>query len=336
MNINFHYWSDFWNFPIDKQPPNDIFDLNARTIVLLYNELSKKYPEIKFNSINHRIKYPNLNDANKFFQKTHDLTGLWLSPYLVTIENPVNGKYFIYSKQDNLDSSWSVVRQSKYIDKCVEIFAQVGVHTPANVLNSKPIQDIFPDFKYTPISHHVGGIDIYNYIEEITANNLTQNRIIPKKLHFRCGSLYGLRLFLSNDTINIFDFKTEREWNAKKYLDELNQYSINIDITAQAEISCRTLEIMGMGMALIRPKLVIQYHNKLIPNHHYYALDESNCNSIKDLGDLYYEALQNLKKDKDYCIFLSNNGRKWYEDNCRLDNYMKILIDRIDINKLLV
>jgi hypothetical protein len=345
MEINFYHWWDYYP-PINEYNLDDchrekypfLNDLNTRTVLLLYLELSKKYPEIKFKPINHNNpkKYLNVNYRLKVFDEILHSTGLLLSHNLITIENPINGKYFIISKADNLDGTWGVARESKYfIDKCVEIFAQVGVHVGLNYPNSKPISDVYSDFKYTPISHHVGGQCIHDYIEEIIKNNLTNNRVLPEKLHFRSGGLYGLRWFLSYESPEIFDFKTEREWDSKKYLDELNQYSINIDINGQAEISCRTLEIMGMGMALIRPKLIVQYHNKLIPNYHYHALDESKCNSVKDLGDLYYEALQELKKDEDYRIFLSKNGREWYKENCRLDNYMKILIDKININKLL-
>ena len=334
MEINFHHsWHTIPS--IDEYDPNNCGDLNSRTTVLLYRELSKKYPEIKFIPINYTGTYSNADERNKAFHELLFSRGLWLSPFVITIENPINGKYFIVSKLDNLNADWWFASQSEYINKCIEIFAQYGVHTGINLLNSKPLEDELPDFKYTPISHHVGAIDIHDYIEEIMKNNLTNHRILPEKLHFRSGGLYGLRTVLSDTTNGIFDFKNEREWDAKKYLDELNQYSINIDINAQAEISCRTLEIMGLGMALIRPKLVVQYHNKLIPNYHYYSLDESNCNSVKDLGDLYYEALQKLKKDEDYRKFLGENARKWYKENCILDNYMKILIGKIDINKLL-
>ncbi len=41
-----------------------------------------------------------------------------------------------------------------------------------------------------------------------------------------------------------------------------------------------------------------------------------------------------VKKYKDLRVFISENGRKWYEENCHLENYIKIIFDRLDLDKL--
>ena len=108
-----------------------------------------------------------------------------------------------------------------------------------------------------------------------------------------------------------------------------------MDINGVGEISCRSLDAMGLQTALIRPKLTIQYHNPLIPDYHYAEVKCNDLGDFKGLADAYIEKFEELKKDPDLVNFLSKNGREWYEQNATIESYLEIHLKLINLNKLL-
>jgi hypothetical protein len=118
------------------------------------------------------------------------------------------------------------------------------------------------------------------------------------------------------------------------FIEEISPYSINIDINGAAEISCRTIDIMGLKSALIRPKLSIKFHNELIPDYHYASLKCNDLGHWKDVADAYVERFEELKKDPDQVEFLATNGRRWYEENGTISAHVGLLNKLIDLNKL--
>ena len=118
------------------------------------------------------------------------------------------------------------------------------------------------------------------------------------------------------------------------FIDEMALNSINIDINGAAEVSCRTFDALGLQSALIRPKLNVKQHNELIPDYHYAALKCEDLGDWKTVGEAYVERFEDLKKDPELVKFLSENGRKWYEENATMDAHVNILKKLLDFNKL--
>jgi len=110
---------------------------------------------------------------------------------------------------------------------------------------------------------------------------------------------------------------------------------IEISYKNEDRISARTIDGMGLGCAVIRPELVIEYHNKLIPNYHYAKVECDDLSDFKKLSDAYIDKFEELKNNPKLVEFYSQNGRKWYEENCTLDSYVRIYLDElIDLEKL--
>jgi hypothetical protein len=107
-----------------------------------------------------------------------------------------------------------------------------------------------------------------------------------------------------------------------------------MDINGHAEISLRTIDALGLGNAVIRPKLLIQYHNPLIPDYHYAALKCDDQSNLKEMADAYIEKFEELKNNPELVRFLGENGRKWYVENARLDGYVNIHSQIINLEKL--
>lgn len=325
MKINFHY-----------QTPYDSSTLLAAE--RLFNLYKKEYPDIEFAYYDYRFYYElsydpiniliPISDAGNPISELSKFRCHRAASGLLIIENPDNRKYFLISYHDKLISIETVLFK---LGGCVEVFSCAGVHGSDDLYYTQG------NIKYTPIGYVQQGKRAEDKAQELYKLNLP--KIIPPKLHFRVhNNTYLFRRYLL-DNDDRFDIRVGL-MSPEDHIDEMSKYSINMDINSMAEISCRTADAFALGTALIRPKLTIQYHNKLIPDYHYAAV-RSISTDLKwteyyaELADAYIERFEDLKKDPDYVHFLSVNGRKWYEENATIDAHVNILKEVIDLNKLL-
>jgi hypothetical protein len=128
------------------------------------------------------------------------------------------------------------------------------------------------------------------------------------------------------------------------YINELDTSRLNFNVNGAGEICNRDMEILGLGTALFRTKLVAKFHNELIPNYHYIAVDfddieydehKHDYNGYwKQLSDKVYKRFQEIKKDREFIDFVADNGRKWYLENGTIDANVNIINNLLDFNKL--
>lgn len=303
MKINFHF-----------QTPLDCSSLISAE--RLYNICKIDHPEIDFSYYDYRktdFKEPiPIEELSKF---KHN----YAANAFIIIENDENKKYFLISYADTIRTIFDPFFD---LENCVELFASIGVHD--NNMTYTPL-----DIKYTPIGYFQDQKRAEDKSQELYKIN--NPKIIPDKLYFRTGNPYLFRKYLIND--DRFDIRVGRT-SPEDFITEMSKYLINIDINSVAEISCRTADAFALGSALIRPKLSIKYHNKLIPDYHYAAIKCDDLSDYPMLADSYIERFEELKKDPDFTNFISINGRKWYEENCTIDAHVNILKKLIDFNKL--
>ncbi len=283
----------------------------------LYKNLALKYPSIKISPINTAEINP------------HCCCPAYGTSTIV-IKNPETAKFMIISFCDKayyickggLPELHPLYEKYKYswgwdMDNCVKVFQPVGVqkedihYSPAELT-----------YKYSPCSHIVYHQNSYNTIEQ----KWKDKKSIPEKLFFRGQLNTYFRKYASEDPR--FEM-TEGRVSSKEFVEEMAKHSIVIDFNSVAEISCRTIEGMGLACAVIRPKLLIQYHNKLIPNFHYAAVDCDDLGDFKKLADAYIQKFEELKSNPDLVQFYSKNGREWYEQNCKLESYIKLFINEL-------
>lgn len=274
----------------------------------LYRRLKKFYPEIQINPINTHMNPKAL---------AHGPSGKY-TPASVVIENPDTKKYMVISYIDNLTrvnegTGWD-------LENCVDFFAGGGVQ-------EDDISYKYSGFKYTPFAFYTFFKSALQEIEK----QYKKEKHIPDKLFFR-GEKYLFREYLSNND-NRFNIKHDR-LPGNEFIREVSNYSINIDLNSVYEISCRTYDMLGLKTALIRPELTVQYHNPLIPDYHYASIKKEYLTDYKILADAYIEKFEELKKDPDYVHFLSENGRKWYEENCTIESCLNLQLKIINLYKL--
>jgi hypothetical protein len=302
--------------------PRDITDVDNNDNVVYYSEV------YLYHIVNHKLyhylkeQHPDIeiNPINSWNVGAGYGCCKYSSAFLI-IENPDNKKYIAVSYCDKF--KWINSGTGWDLENCVDMLTPIGIQNED--ITYKPVENV----KYTPCTMTTWFKSGYDAIEEIYKQNTPKS--IPNKLYFRGGAYLFRKWLLEND--NRFHIETEKILG-NEFIKEMSKYSINIDINSVAEISCRTLDAIGLETALIRPKLNIQHHNPLIPDYHYAAVKCDDLSDYKLLADAYIERFEDLKKDPDLVHFLSTNGRKWYEENATIEANIKIFSQLINLNKL--
>jgi hypothetical protein len=292
--------------------------------------LKKKYPNYEFNKINrwsgdlgHKHPFKGGEPFDKF---KHSL----ITDTIFIIENDENKKYFVISTWDK--TYYDVRDWHDLKEKCVDIFSVAGMQLNDFSFELAPM-------KYTPLNLNLNILGEDKIIDELYYENLENDkRIIPEKLFFQSLGSYLFRDYISRD--DRFDFVDRGTPDIRDWLKKLNQFKINIDINCVAEPSNRNGEILGLGSVLLRPKLKHQFHNPLIPNYHYVAVeDERYCDdeiltNFNLLADAYISTFNKIKHDDEYLKYISANGRDYFDKYLRPEKWLDTLINLIDIDKL--
>jgi len=193
------------------------------------------------------------------------------------------------------------------------------------------------DYPTTPISYVCMNMSCENIISKL---NPDRTKAKVEKLPFR-GYLYEFRKFLSED--NRFDVvdKTKNMLSVENYINEIANVNINLSLNGAGEICNRDIEILGTGTALFRPELKCRFHNPLIPDYHYIAVNTSDISTdinfwkyYQILADRMYEKFKEVKDNDEYIDFVSKNGKKWYDENGTVEKNAEIILNLINLDKL--
>jgi len=321
---------NFWfHYSLDKEQKYT-FTVASK---LLFDHYKETYPEIDWTLTPEFLNNQQYRDAYGYIPSAHDIKDIdrrlakfvYNQPNYQTtiIENPDNGKYILICYWD---------KASKYVSKLpdvenmVQFLPAVGVHD--NDFNYKDF-----GIPYTPISKCTFFLSNDSSIDKHKDN---PKRTVLSKPYYR-GCSYGMKRWTSMYDSR-FDMRCEGIL-PEEFVEEMSQSAINVDFNCVAEPSDRTNIAMGLGTALIRPKLTIQYKNQLIPDYHYAEVkyDLNNIrgeDSYKHLAEAYLDRYEDVKKDRDFMVFLSENGRKYYEQNDTLESHIQILKDTINLDLL--
>jgi hypothetical protein len=244
--------------------------------------------------------------------------------FYTIIENDVTKKYILISFWDRLED---VVYHRDGTDwdyeNCVQLLTSTGVHSK------------FWKFTYTPFTFIPTTVYIENKIEDLYNANIP--KVIHDKLKFN-GKLYDFRRYMASD--NRFNV-TEDYYTPDEYFEDLTTHRIALGLPGAAETCNRDVEILGLGNVLLRKKITAKYHNELIPDYHYAAVEYEDIQNEpsdiywKTLADRYLEKFEQIKNDDEYLNFLAKNGRDWYAENAKIDSAIKLAAKIIDFNKLL-
>lgn len=124
----------------------------------------------------------------------------------------------------------------------------------------------------------------------------------------------------------------------EQYLQEAFQFRMAFSIGGGGGALCgdlcfRDIEMFGLGVPLMRPKLVVENSEPLIPDFHYVAVDaefdlEYRYANPEELSKRIATRYREVIDDTEFLEFVKNNAKKWYENNI---SYPKITYNIIKL-----
>lgn len=254
-------------------------------------------------------------------------------PLFMMIENDDTKKYILISYWDKLVDIINHYDVTNFdVDNIIEIITSAGTYQ--NDLAYTPTK-----FNYTPFSYIVNRSDSESKIENVYSMSIEKRQM--DRLKFR-GYLYDFRSFLKEDArFDIIDCRSNGQYN-ENYIEELANSSVNLSLNGAAEICHRDIEILGVGSALFRFELSTKFSNPLIPDYHYISVpyrdikvENHSLKSYYDsLSDRLFNRFEEIKNQPDYIKFVSDNGRRWYQENGTINANIKLLTQLVDFTKL--
>jgi hypothetical protein len=237
------------------------------------------------------------------------------------IENLENGEFVIMSVADCVSSGVINEKSNPLLKKVI-----MSQFIPIQIENH--VHEYM--YKYSPwIYFQASVFDLEPYYQKRITNPPTEN-----KLYFKGTSLDD-RTFLNyidKDIITPFYPITMKE-----YFSQIINHKIALSIDGIGELCYRDIECFAVGVPIIRFEYLSKMYNELIPNYHYISIPRpidmglyrlGTQNHAEILQQKYYEVLNNTE----FLNFISKNARKYYEDNCAINNILKNTFNLLNLN----
>jgi hypothetical protein len=250
------------------------------------------------------------------------------------IENPINKKTIVLTYDDNPkniliqteNTGWDVSKIQKMY--CVSTIGDIKKDKEfLNKISNINVDEIIEPFSYLVYRTEFDKTFSDNFYLK------KQHSYLRKEQLFFRGLSYGEREFIMNNcthpqiTVTNKDFK-----NLPEYVDELIEYRCGLSFTGAAEICNRDMELMSLGIPIIRPYLTTtQFKEPLIPNVHYIPFDGI---SLPEKLDGLIKKWEEVKNNYEFLEYIGNNAREWYLKNSKLDSQINLFINTINLNIL--
>ena len=126
-----------------------------------------------------------------------------------------------------------------------------------------------------------------------------------------------------------------------QYLQEAFRFRLAFSIGGGGGALCgdlcfRDIEMFGLGVPLMRPKLVVENSEPLIPDFHYVAVDaefdpEYRYSNPEELSRRITTRYREVIDDLEFLDFVKNNAKTWYENNISYPKITYNIIKALDI-----
>ena len=290
------------------------------TYAMFFNKIKELRPDIEFRYSDSR-ELRAQEDGKTYFGHC-----CRYGPFYLMIRNVENNKYILVSYWDAIKDIFEFKQSGFDLGLMAEIITSSGI-----IQNDIEYIEI-PYLKYTPFGYTPLSPENEKAIEILYAKNA--DKTIPDKPRFRNFPNDPFRQYLHTD--DRFDCIDRREFNINKeeYMAELNLHKINLSVNGHGEVCNRDMEIMGLGNVLLRTKFVAQFHEPLIPDVHYVAVDFDDYKDYKTTADKLIAKYNEIKDNKDFLDYVGKNAREWYLRNGCTKGNAELLTKIVNFNKL--
>jgi len=139
---------------------------------------------------------------------------------------------------------------------------------------------------------------------------------------------FNTDLFYGGNSIGNFD----------NYANELINYKVGFSCAGSAQICYRDIEYMAMGVPMLRFEYTNEMSPNLIPNFHYISAgppleNKQEHYANKDHAKMIEEKFVQIKDDKDFLQFISNNAREYYLNFIHDQNGINHTINLLNLNE---
>jgi len=209
-------------------------------------------------------------------------------------------------------------------------------------LNSQQIKEKY-GVTHLPFQYPLGVPNSYEYVDEFYKPFNPDEKI--KKAVF-IGAIYGTRAEIcyrmkNHPLIDIFD--NTAGYIGREYFKKLSEYLISISFNGNGELCLRDFESMGLNIPVVRPGLLTELHNPLIPDYHYIKATEPCENAhfshrntnINDLSNQYINSIETSINDYDKLLKITNNAHEYFESYCKPDYIIDLFFKLLNI-KLII
>ena len=301
---------------------NDFTWCPTTTYVKYFKKLKETRPDLTVNHID-SVQMRLEAERNKQFFGHASKYG----PFYMMVCNRDTNKYALVSYWDSIKDIFEASSACFFdFSKMEQLITSIGI--VRNDIEFKPLMYLnYTPFGYVPLSP-----ECEQEIEKLYAANL--EKTIPDRPRFRNFPADPCRQYIMNDSRFEGIDKRNHILQLREYMAELNSHKINISLNGHGEICHRDMEIMGLGNVLIRPKFVVKFHEPLIPDYHYIAIDFEDYRDYKTMADRIIDKYNEIKNKPDFLDFIGKNAREWYLRNGCTDGNADLLLKIVNLDLL--
>jgi len=121
---------------------------------------------------------------------------------------------------------------------------------------------------------------------------------------------------------------TNPDFSAVRYSDymrEAGDYRVMLSLPGFADFCNRDVECFGSGACVLRPRLKNEFHDALIPDHHYVSVDtDYRSDPPTVVADRIEQRFHEIILDPEYMNFVAGNAARWYDANVRVGPAMAL------------
>ena len=267
-------------------------------------------------------------DANRFFYNVNLFSQEAATPILeceMIIENNETHEFVVMSVSDVLTAS---ILNHNTNPKCKKIiFSQFDEPKLKRHLHGEKSFEKYSPWIYFPTN-------IFD-IDKLYEQRKNIKEFVDKFCFW--GTSLEERSILSHFDKNYIDWGPPiGEFD--NYAKKLITYKAALSISGRAEFCYRDVENFGLGTSILRFEYINKMFNPLIPNYHYISVDRPDELSIDRLGtsehaQLLVNRFIEVKDNIDFLNYISNNARKYYEENLTMENSIKLTYNILKLNE---
>lgn len=309
----------------------------SKTKIIVYNPCNEKtrynrYYNFFWDSFTEYLKINFDVEENRYFQgadrerwpvklKNSISNNFLLLECEYVIENAETGEFHILSISDDLTHA---ILNEKANPFCKSIL--VSQFKPLEIKNNS--NEYFYKFKpWIYFQALFDNLDMY-YLKRKYVSNKSNT------LFFKGTSLPDRSFLFHLDKNYVSEFNPTSPDN---YFNELINHKLAISIDGRGEFCYRDIECFGCGVPIIRYEYESVFNEPLIPNFHYISIPRPSDMKLYRLGskehaDKFMEKYFEVINNNELLNFISENARKYYENNLTLNNSIKRTYDILNLN----